>query len=150
MLGMAKVAIVDDHPLYRAGIRHAIDAADDMDVVAEGADAVDAVQIAAAGVAELMLLDLNIPGGGIEVARTIGKSHPKVKIVFLTNSENEQTMSTAMQLGAFGYIVKGIGGDELLAILRRVRAGEAYVTPSLAAGALRTIACRKDADHQPE
>lgn len=139
MLGVARVAVVDDHPLYRAGIRQAIDAASDMEVVAEGADAVDALQIAAANSTDLILLDLNIPGGGIDAARTIGRLHPNAKIVFLTNSESEENMSAVMQLGAFGYIVKGIGGNELVAILRQIHQGEAYVTPSLAAGALRSV-----------
>jgi two-component system, NarL family, nitrate/nitrite response regulator NarL len=137
MLGAVKVAIIDDHPLYRAGIRQAIDAAGDLEVVAEGADAVDAMHIAASREANLILLDLNIPGGGIELACAIGKAHPEAKIVFLTNSESEVAMSAAMQVGAFGYVVKGIGGEELVSILRQVSRGEAYVTPSLAAGALR-------------
>jgi two-component system, NarL family, nitrate/nitrite response regulator NarL len=139
MLGVARVAIVDDHPLYRAGIRQAIDATSDMEVVAEGADAVDALHMAASKATDMILLDLNIPGGGIEAARSIAKLHPQTKIVFLTNSESEENMSAVMQLGAFGYIVKGIGGEELVSILRQVLQGEAYVTPSLAAGALRSI-----------
>ncbi len=139
MHGVARVAIIDDHPLFRAGIRQAIDAASDMEVVAEGADAVEALQIAAAGSADVILLDLNIPGGGIDAARTIGNLHPATKVVVLTNSESEENMSVVMQLGAFGYIVKGIGGSELVSILRRVHQGEAYVTPSLAAGALRNV-----------
>jgi len=139
MFGIARVAVIDDHPLFRAGIRHVVEATNDMEVVAEGADAVDALQIAATSHSDMILLDLNIPGGGIDVARSICKSYPDTKIVFLTNSESEENMSAVMQLGAFGYIVKGIGGSELISILRQVHRGEAYVTPSLAAGALRSI-----------
>ncbi len=137
MTTLTRVAIIDDHPLYRAGIRQAIEAAFDMEVVAEGVDAVDAVEIAATISTDVILLDLNIPGGGIAAARTISKSHPATRIVFLTNSEDEQNVSTVMQLGAHGYIVKGISGSELVSILRLVYKGEAYVSPNLAAEVLR-------------
>ncbi len=146
MFGIARVAVIDDHPLFRAGIRQAVDAAFDMEVVAEGEDAQDALEIAASSSTDMMLLDLNIPGGGIDLARALRKSHPETKIVFLTNSESEENMSAVMQMGAFGYIVKGIGGNELIAILRQVHQGEAYVTPSLAAGALRNIGHVKGAE----
>ena len=139
MTAPARVAIIDDHPLYRSGIRQAIEAALDMEVVAEGADAVDAVQIAATTPVDVVLLDLNIPGGGIDAARTISRSHPATRIVFLTNSEDEENVSTVMQLGASGYIVKGIGGAELVSILRLIHKGETYVSPNLAAEVLRGL-----------
>ena len=85
----------------------------------------------------MILLDLNIPGGGIDAARSICQDFPDTKIVILTNSESEANVATAMQLGAYGYIVKGIGGTELVSILRMVNGGESYVTPSLAAEVLR-------------
>ena len=82
---------------------------------------------------DVVLLDLNIPGGGIDAALTISRSHPATRIVFLTNSEDEENVSTVMQLGASGYIVKGIGGAELVSILRLIHKGETYVSPNLAA-----------------
>ncbi len=139
MSDITRVAVIDDHPLYRAGIRQVVDASDDMEVVAEGADAADALQLAQSNGHELMLLDLNIPGGGIDAARVIARSNPGIKIVFLTNSESEANVSAVMQAGARGYIVKGIGGTELMDILRLVQNGEQYVTPSLGALALRSL-----------
>ena len=143
MSGIARVALIDDHPLYRAGIRHVLDSTPDMEIVAEGSDAAEALEIAAVNGQDLMLMDINIPGGGIDAARAIANSHPGIKIVFLTNSESDANVSAVMQLGARGYIVKGISGAELVDILRLVKNGESYVTPSLGAQVLRNIGrCR--------
>jgi len=144
---VARIAVVDDHALYRAGIRQAVDAAVGFEIVAEGSNALDAVEIAGTGEHDMMLLDINMPGGGINAARTIASAHPDTKIVFLTNSESEANVSAVMQLGARGYIVKGVGGSELVAILRLVHNGESYVTPSLGAQVLRGL-CRDEAKVQ--
>jgi two-component system, NarL family, nitrate/nitrite response regulator NarL len=142
---VARVAVIDDHPLFRAGIRQAFEATFDLEVVSEGADAQDALEIADTNEHDMMLLDLNIPGGGMDTARALTKSHPDMKIVILTNSEDIEDLASVMQLGAFGYIVKGIAGSELVDILRQVHQGEAYVTPNLAASALRMVAHAKSA-----
>lgn len=139
MTDVARIAVIDDHALYRAGIRQAVDAAVDLEIVAEGSDADDALQIAETNQQDMMLLDINMPGGGINAARAIASTHPGTKIVFLTNSDCQADVSAVMQLGARGYIVKGIGGNELVEILRLVHSGESYVTPSLGAQVLRNL-----------
>ena len=143
MGNLARIAVIDDHALYRAGVRQAVEAAAGFKIVAEGSNALDAVEIAETGEHDVMLLDINMPGGGINAARTIAIAHPQTKIVFLTNSESEANVSAVMQLGARGYIVKGVGGRELVEILRLVHNGESYVTPSLGARALRGM-CRDE------
>jgi two-component system nitrate/nitrite response regulator NarL len=74
-----------------------------------------------------------MPGGSIEAARQISVSCPVVKIVMLTVSEHDDDVLSALQVGARGYILKGIGGDELISIVRSVKRGESYVSPDLAA-----------------
>lgn len=80
-----------------------------------------------------MLLDVNMPGGGIAAARAIAQARQDIKIVMLTVSENEENVSEAMDAGAHGYILKGTSGAELIAAICGVWHGEPYVTPSLAA-----------------
>lgn len=136
MLERVRVAVVDDHPLFRDGVVHTLSSVPDLDVVAEGATAQDAVQIALTHSPDIMLLDVNMPGGGIEAAQEIRQCCPSVKTALLTVSENANHVSAAMQSGISAYIVKGCSGPELLQIIRVILKSEAYVTPSLAARVL--------------
>jgi two-component system, NarL family, nitrate/nitrite response regulator NarL len=139
MCSVARIAVIDDHALFRAGVRQAVDAAVGLEIVAEGSNAMDALEIAQSSEHDMMLMDINMPGGGINAARSIAVAHPEAKMVFLTNSESAANVAEVMQLGARGYIVKGIGGRELIEILRLVHSGESYVSPNLGAQVLRDL-----------
>jgi len=128
-----RIAVVDDQPIFREGVAYTLRCASDMEVVAEGATAQDAVCIAKDRTPDIMLLDISMPGGGIEAARQIKQLCASVKTIMLTVSENEHHVSTALQSGVNGYVLKGISGAELLGIVRSVRNRESYVTPALAA-----------------
>jgi two-component system, NarL family, nitrate/nitrite response regulator NarL len=128
-----RVAVVDDHPLFRDGVAHAIQNSDVLEVVGEGATAVDAVRIAKEKLPDIVLLDVNMPGGGIDAARVIARVYPMVKTVMLTVSENEEHVLQAFEAGARAYVIKGASGSELINTLRAVSRGESYVTPGLAA-----------------
>jgi two-component system nitrate/nitrite response regulator NarL len=126
-----RVAVIDDHPLFREGVVHTLQSAVDMEVVGEGATAKDAVRIATNHMPDIMLLDVSMPGGGIEAAREIQRNSAAVKTVMLTASENGHDVAAAMQIGVNGYVLKGSSGPELLHILRAVQNGESYITPAL-------------------
>jgi two-component system, NarL family, nitrate/nitrite response regulator NarL len=128
-----RVAVIDDHPLFRDGVIHTLRSAPDIEVVAEGATAQDAVEIGRRYTPNVMLLDISMPGCGLEAAREIQRACPNVKAVMLTASENENHVRTALQCGVNGYIVKGCSGPELLQIIRVVQNCESYITPALAA-----------------
>jgi DNA-binding NarL/FixJ family response regulator len=128
-----RIAVIDDHPLFREGVIHTLLRARDMAVVGEGATAADAVRIAESDSPDIILLDVSMPGGGIEAAREIRKSCASVKAVILTASENERHVADALQSGVNGYILKGSSGAELLQIIRAVQNAEFYITPALAA-----------------
>jgi two-component system nitrate/nitrite response regulator NarL len=101
-----RIAVIDDHPLFREGVVHTLLHAHDMAVVGEGASAADAVRIAISDLPDIILLDVSMPGGGIEAAREIRKSCAFVKTVILTASENERHVADALQSGVTGYILK--------------------------------------------
>ena len=132
------VVVVDDHPLYRRGVVETVSAAPDITVVGEAATADHAVATAEATKPDIVLLDLGIPGGGLEAARLISARLPQTRIVVLTASEAQHDVDRALEIGARGYVLKGVSADDLVGVIRRVSLGEAYVTPSLAAAMLMT------------
>ncbi|ADV66100.1 LuxR C-terminal-related transcriptional regulator [Deinococcus maricopensis] len=135
-----RVAVIDDHPLFREGVIAALQADHDIDVIAEGGSAPDAVQAAAHHLPEVMLLDLHLPGGGLEALREVAASYPATRVVMLTFSEDEADVLAALKAGARGYIIKGVTGRELRGVIRAVSQGEVSITPMLASGLLYELA----------
>jgi two-component system nitrate/nitrite response regulator NarL len=128
-----RVAVVDDHPMMRRGVSETLSEESDLELVGAGASAQDALRLAKQERPDLILLDIALPGGGIEAATEIAKSCPEVKVIILTVREDRATVNAALRAGAKGYIVKGVEGPELVSTLRRVNSGQSYVTPALAA-----------------
>lgn len=131
-----QIVIVDDHPLFREGVVSTLNNEPDFQVIAEGNTASEAVTLAGEHLPDLLLLDINIPGGGLNVVGKIANLSPVTKIVMLTASEHEDDVVQALKAGARGYVVKGVTARELKNSLRAVYNGEAYVTPTLAAALL--------------
>jgi DNA-binding NarL/FixJ family response regulator len=128
-----RVAVVDDHPLFREGVAYILRQTPDIEVVAEGATAQDAWDICESHSPDILLLDVSMPGGGIEALRAIRRGSPIVKTVMLTTSEGASDVTAALQSGAVGYVVKGCSGSELAQVIRIIQSSQSYVTPSLAA-----------------
>ena len=95
-----QIAIVDDHPLFREGVAHTLRMQPDVEVVAEGESAADAIRIAGQRLPDVMLLDVSMPGGGVNAAREIAAAYPVVKVVMLTVSEDEEDVTAALRAGA--------------------------------------------------
>jgi DNA-binding NarL/FixJ family response regulator len=132
------VAVIDDHPLYREGVVEAVTRIPCCHVVAEGADKVDAIRIAREHSPDLMLLDIGIPGNGIEAAAEIARLCPTVKIIFLTASDTDTDVFCGLEIGGRGYVLKSISGSELGGMLMAVHRGEVVITPELAGRLLST------------
>jgi len=137
-----RVAIIDDHPLFREGAMQTLANADGIVVVGEGASATDALKVAQDLHPDIMLLDVVLPGGGIAAAACIARHCPNVRAIMLTASENEQDIALALQAGARGYILKGCNGSEVVATVRAIFRGERYVAPRLGARLLMQIGTR--------
>ena len=131
-----RVGIVDDHPLYRDGVVQTLRDAPDFEVVGEGGTADEAIHLVETHAPDVLLLDLTMPGDGLDAITTIVERAPSVKILVLTASEHDDDLLTALERGARGYALKGLGRDDLRGIVRAVARGEHYVPPSLAAGLL--------------
>lgn len=142
------VVIVDDHALFREGLASILDAEADMEVVGQGGSAMEAVQLARDLLPEIILLDIDMPGGGLEAARIISNDFPVTKIVILTASEQDDHLISALKIGARAFILKGVAARELLRVLRAVAAGESYVPPALAASLLLEL--HEPGKHSPK
>lgn len=134
-----RVVIADDHPLFREGVSKTLVDFANCEIVAECGNGDDALKAVCEHLPDIVLLDISMPGGGLEAARRIASACPVVRILMLTVSENESDVMAALEIGACGYVLKGIGGDELADIIKSVYEGGVYVSPALAARMLVDI-----------
>jgi len=135
----ARVAIVDDHALFRAGVRESLDAR--VEVVAECEDVDAAVRAVAELEPDVVLLDVHMPGGGgVEVIRRVGESRPGVRFLALSVSDSAEDVIALIRAGARGYVTKTISGAELIDAVLRVREGDAVFSPRLAGFVLDVFA----------
>ena len=139
MIGTIRIAIVDDHPLFREGVTRSLSEIGGFEIVGEGATAQDAERIASTMYPDILLLDISMPGGGLSAVTSILADHPSQRIVMLTVSETNADVTTALNAGVQGYILKGVGSRALADILRNVAAGEGYLTPTLSARLLSDL-----------
>ena len=146
---MIRVLIADDQPLIRAGIRGVLDLEDDLLVVGEVADGQAAVRLARGERADIVLMDLRMPGmDGIEATRRIRADEDLsgVRIIILTTFETDDNVVAALHAGASGFLGKGAGPDEIVDAIRIVASGEAL----LSARATRALIERFVALPQPD
>jgi DNA-binding NarL/FixJ family response regulator len=139
-----KILIVDDHPMFRVGIREILLRENDFDIVGEAEDARRAFEMAQAESPDIVLMDLSLPApGGIEITQRIKRELPSVGIICLAMSEDEDQLFDAIKAGAAAFILKDVGPDDLVTIIRRVSAGEylindkVFAKPSVASRVLK-------------
>ena len=141
-----RIAVIDDHPMFREGAVEIFACTDDIEVVAEGATAADALRVAQELRPDVILLDIRLPGDGLEAAASIARTFPGVRAVMLTASESELHVASALKVGARGYILKGSSGAEVVETVRAVFNGDSYVAPSLGARLLVQMGKRAEVD----
>jgi DNA-binding NarL/FixJ family response regulator len=131
--GSLRVAIVDDHPMFRMGLAAAIAEMDGIELVGEAQRAEHVPALIAETEPHVVLLDVRLPdGSGLEVNRWLAGNHPEVRVVMLTMSEDHDTALTALRDGASGYLVKGAGPQRVEHALRSVASGDVVLDQSLA------------------
>ena len=123
-----RVFIVDDHGLFRSGVR--MELGTDVDVIGEAADVDSAVEQIGAQEPDVVLLDVHLPGGGGQaVVSAIRQAHPQVRFLALSASDAPEDVIAVIRAGARGYVTKTISGDELVDAIRRIAAGDSVFSP---------------------
>jgi DNA-binding NarL/FixJ family response regulator len=131
-----RVLVVDDHPMVRAGLRSML-SGDEVEVVGEAGSGAEAVERAVALGPELVLLDVELPDmDGVEALTRIKARAPRASVLMVSMHDDPAMVRRAVEAGAAGYVLKGIGRRELLAAVRAVQDGGSVLNPSL----LRSLA----------
>ena len=134
-----KLIVADDHPIFRDGLVQSLSETGEFDVVGTGASAEEAIALARAHGPDVALLDLSMPGSGITAAKEIVAGKLARHVAMLTVSEDDTDVTSALQVGAIGYVLKGVSAEELRRILKGIARGEAHVSPGLAAQVLKIM-----------
>jgi two-component system, NarL family, nitrate/nitrite response regulator NarL len=123
MSQIINVVVVDDHGPFRECLADTLNAEQDVRVVGQGASAAEAIMLVEDLRPDIVLLDLEMPGGGIPAATQIAQAQPQTRIVILTGNNEEESVRTAQLLGVWCYLLKGISARALTDILRNVYRG---------------------------
>jgi len=121
-----RIVIADDHPMYRAGVRTILEMVDDIEIVGEAANGLEAIAMCERTEPDVVLLDIRMPDmNGVDAAKRIKEAYPNVQILFLSMHQDDASVIAAMKTGARGYILKDADKDEIVRAIRAVAAGEA-------------------------
>ena len=128
-----KVFLADDHAMVRQGLASVLASAPEIEVIGEAGDGQEALKKIRSIRPDVAVIDITMEGlNGLEVARRIRKSHPKIRVLILSIHSQEEYIIEAFKIGASGYLVKEAAVDELIAAIKAVYKGQAYLSPSIA------------------
>ena len=145
-----RVAIVDDHPMFRLGLAAAIEEMDGIELVGEAQRADEVAALVEAASPGVLLLDVRLPdASGLEVNRWLAEHHPEVRVIMLTMSEDLDNALTALRDGASGYLVKGAGPERVEHSIRTVASGDVVLDQSLAQGVTELAQIRRGSTTRP-
>ncbi len=137
--GRPRVFIVDDHGLFRSGVRSEL--GDQVDVIGEADDVAPAIALIGERLPDVVLLDVHLPAGsGQDVVAAVKAAHPEVRFLALSASDAPEDVIAVIRAGARGYVTKTISGPDLVDAIRRVAAGDAVFSPRLAGFVLDAFA----------
>ena len=127
-----RILLVDDHTLFRSGVKALLQRQDDFEVVGEASDGLEGVKLADTVEADVMLLDMDMPSmNGRDVLEQVHEAHPNLAILMLTVSEDTALLSECLAMGARGYLLKNIDQDFLLRAVRTAAQGESIMSPQM-------------------
>ena len=130
---MIRLLVADDHPIVREGLMRVVEANADMQVVAEAVDGNEALAKALSSSADVVLLDISMPGQSfLDVVSRLKEERPHTRVLILTVHPEEHFAVRALRAGAAGYVTKDHTLEQLAEAIRHVHAGRRYITPSLA------------------
>ncbi|RHB49744.1 response regulator transcription factor [Exiguobacterium sp. AM39-5BH] len=133
-----RIAIVDDHELFREGLKRIFDLEDEFTVVAEGRTGTEAIRIAADHKPEILILDINMPElNGIEATKQLSVLSPETRVLILSIHDDESYITHALEAGASGFLLKEVASTELISAVRSVAKDGAYLHPKVTTNVLK-------------
>ena len=131
---MIRLILADDHPVFASGLRAVLDAEPDLSVLAVATNGTDAAAEATRHAPDVAVLDITMPGGdGLAVTRKLRDAGLPTRVLMLTMFDDDDNVLAALRAGAYGYVLKGAGPDEIVAAIRAVARGEAVFGSGIAA-----------------
>ena len=129
---MTKIIIVDDHQLFREGVKRILDFEDSFEVVAEGDDGINIVSLYAKSMPDVVLMDINMPSkNGVEATADLLVEFPDAKVMMLSIHDDESYVTHALKSGALGYMLKEMDADEIVEAIKVVANGGSYLHPKV-------------------
>lgn len=144
-LQMVRIIIADDHTLFRQGLKQVLELEKDFSVVAEVGSGEEAFQQTTSLRPDVVVLDISMPGGGLEACQRIKDAMPQVGVVVLTMHEDQEYLMRALKFGANSYLVKDVDSANLAEAIRAAKDGRPYLHPKLASLALMQVARGQEA-----
>lgn len=133
LMDLLRILIVDDHPLFRKGLRTLLESEIDFEVIGEAITGDEAIRLAEAHQPDVILMDLQMPGKtGFEATRAISTANPHIHILVVTLFQDDESVFAALRAGARGYVLKDASEEEVLRAIRAVAQGEAIFSPGIA------------------
>lgn len=134
-----RVILADDHRLVRQGIRQFLEDADDISVVGEASDGQEALRLVEALQPDVVILDIQMPVGGVEATQQIKARYPGTRVLILTAYDDDPYVFALLRAGANGYILKTAEADDLLRAVRAVYRGESALSPDITEKVVRQL-----------
>jgi DNA-binding NarL/FixJ family response regulator len=148
--GPVRVLVVDDDALVRTGLQLILGGHDDLVVVGEARDGVEAVELAGTLRADVVLMDIRMPRrDGLAATELLRQSDPAPAVIVLTTFDTDDSVLTALRLGASGFLLKDTPPAQLVEAVRRVSAGEPILSPSVTAQLIAAVTGPRDLDRRP-
>ena len=145
-----RVLLADDHALVREGTRRLLETENDVEVVAEAANGEEAVEATIRLHPDIAIMDIAMPGmGGIEATRAIKVSCPGTAVLVLSAYDDEPYLMKSLEMGAAGFLLKNVHGQELISAIRAVSRGESVLQPSIAEKIMLRMSSQTEIQHSP-
>lgn len=131
-MSIQRIVLVDDHEVVRLGLKALLDRYPQFEVVAEAGTAKEAIEQVARYHPDVVLMDIRLPGiSGIEACEEITRDYPETKVIMLTSYAEDEMLFSAIRAGASGYVLKQIGGEDLVKAIETIGRGEALLDPAV-------------------
>jgi two-component system response regulator DegU len=148
-MNMTKILIVDDHQLFREGVKRILDFEDSFEVVAEGDDGGEVISLYEQYIPDVVLMDINMPRmNGVDATAELMQAHPEAKVIMLSIHDDESYVSHALKTGALGYMLKEMDAEAIVQAIKVVAVGGSYLHPKVTRNLVKEFRRLSEREHK--